>query len=303
MKYFAKRLKYIFVILFVFLLTACSITKLCINEHNTTYGKFPITVDWIETKEEYEAARYKSNGKLEVSVLRESKSITNEKGAVLANIYYDKPVVSGDSEAAGKINHFFEKEEQEWFEGGGRNTLYNADNYTIFYDQFCDLYEMLGEDRLIDQPPCYTISTRIVYFDLNILSVVQVAHFFTGHNYHYYFGSTFDMRSGEPVPIEELAANINANNLKRIIKDALPEDEIYDEIGGNNYVIHYYDDEVAMNYEYFYNGESFYIILNRNRKLEDGLIIEWNGKWGNDYEAESFQYWEQQGSEMWQKEK
>lgn len=330
MKYFVIWLKYIFAILFVIILTACSNTKSHTNESEAVYNnsftetvgviqektyefavpkptaakteKLPITVDWIETKEEYEAARHKSNGKLEVSVSRVSKSITNEEGAVLANIYYDKPVVSGDSEAARKINYFFEKDEQEWFDGGGRNTLYNDDNYTIFYDQFCSLCAALGEDSMIDQPPCYTISTRIVLLDLDILSVVQIAHFFTGHNYHYYFGSTFDLKSGELVPINELAS-VDADRFKLIIEDMLPEDEIYDEVGEDNYVIHYYGDEIAMNYEYFYDGKSFYIILNRNKQLEDGLIIEWNGKWGNDYEAEAFQYWEQSGSELLQKEK
>ena len=268
----------------------------------TKTEKFPITVDWIETKEEYEAARYKSNGKMEVSISRVSKSIMNEEGEVLANIYYDKPVVSGDSEVSRKINYFFEKEEQEWFDGGGRNTLYNDDNYIIFYDQFCNMFEMFGEGSMVNQPPCYTISTRIMFFDSDILSVVQVAHFFTGHNYHYYYGSTFDMESGELIPIDKLIP-MDADRFKLIIEDILPEDEIYDEVGEDNYVIHYYDDEIAMNYEYFYDGKSFYIILNRNRELEDGLIIEWNGKWGDDYEAESFQYWEQLGSEMLQKEK
>ena len=110
------------------------------------------------------------------------------------------------------------------------------------------------------------------------------------------------MESGELIPIDKLIP-MDADRFNLIIEDILPEDEIYDEVGEDNYVIHYYDDEIAMNYEYFYDGKSFYIILNRNRELEDGLIIEWNGKWGDDYEAESFQYWEQLGSEMLQKEK
>lgn len=97
------------------------------------------------------------------------------------------------------------------------------------------------------------------------------------HTSCYYYGRTYDLKSGELVSITELT-DIDADRLGSIIKHVLPEDDIYDEVGGNNYLIHYYEDEIAMDYEYYYDGESFYVILNHTKNGES-CIVKWNGKW------------------------
>ena len=89
---------------------------------------------WMESDEEWEAARNKSNDTLEVTVERENRSIKNADGNVIAIIYYDRPVVSGNSEAAEKINAFFEQEEESWFAGkSGRLTWFEEGFLMIFY--------------------------------------------------------------------------------------------------------------------------------------------------------------------------
>ena len=52
-----------------------------------------------------------------VTVKRTSRPITNDEGKVLANVYYERPVLLDDCEAAQKINQFFEREEGIWLEG------------------------------------------------------------------------------------------------------------------------------------------------------------------------------------------
>ncbi len=256
--------------------------------------------DWIETQDEYEAARYKSNGELEVSVERTSRPITNEKGEILAQVYYERPVVSGDTEVARKINEFYEREEQEWFDGYGRNTLYIDEYYSYFYEQVMDRCDMFGEDYVIEHPSRYTIKTRIMFLDEKLLSVLQINDIYNGHIHPYYLGSTFDLETGELLSIDELA-DIDADRLKGIINDALYEDNTYDELEGKDYVTHYYDREIAMNYEYYYDGEKFYIILNIIESSLDGVIATWNGKWGDEYAVGRFSYFIQPDGEMLKK--
>lgn len=54
-------------------------------------------------------AKWQTNGKVEVSVERVSKPITNDDGQVLASVYYERPVVSGNTEAIKKINLFLRR--------------------------------------------------------------------------------------------------------------------------------------------------------------------------------------------------
>lgn len=232
---------------------------------------------WTETAEENEEARHKSYGRMDVSVERTSRMITNGEGEILAEVYYDRPVVSENSWAARRINQFFEQEERKWLTGEGQNTLHGVENYLSFYAQFNDLCELFGEDRIAKNPSRYTMSTRIMYLDNELLSILQMASVENMmHTSCYYYGRTYDLKSGELVSITELI-DIDADKLGRIIKNVLPEEDIYDEVGGNNYLIHYYEDEIAMDYEYYYDGENFYIILNHTKNGES-CIVKWNGK-------------------------
>lgn len=121
------------------------------------------------------------------------------------------------------------------------------------------------------------------------------------YHHHYYYGSTFDLKSGELVSIAKLT-DIDGEGLENIIEDVLGKDEIYAEVREDNYEIHYYQNKIAMDYEYYYDGESFYIILNRTEKGES-RIVKWNGKWEDDYAIAVFAYGEQPEGELLQTEK
>ena len=72
---------------------------------------------WFESDKEWADRRTKSNSTLEVTIERTDHSVFNEEGLLLASIYYDRPVVTGDTVAAEKITEFFEDEEMEWLLG------------------------------------------------------------------------------------------------------------------------------------------------------------------------------------------
>ena len=68
--------------------------------------------EWVETDEQWMSRRTRSNSELEVTIERTDRSLVNEDGVTIAIIYYDRPVVSGDTAVAEKITEFFEEEEQ-----------------------------------------------------------------------------------------------------------------------------------------------------------------------------------------------
>ena len=62
----------------------------------------------------------------------------------------------------------------------------------------------------------------------------------------------------------------------------------YDELADNNYIITNYDEKLDMRYEYFYDGESYYLIDNLSNP--DGYLYKWNGKWESEYNIQDIQY-------------
>ena len=66
--------------------------------------------EWTETDEQWNNRRMRSNSELEVTIECTDRSMVNENGLTIASIYYDRPVVSGDTVAAEKIMQFFEDE-------------------------------------------------------------------------------------------------------------------------------------------------------------------------------------------------
>lgn len=247
---------------------------------------------WPDSLEEYDEGKRRTNSRIEVSVERVSKPIINDDGQILATVYYERPVLSGDSAVAKKINQFFEQEEQDWFEGrASRLTLYNEDYFSDFkegVDTICELYK--DEETLVNWMR-YAVDTWIVLLDDDLLSVVQITNVYVAHCNWHYFGTTFDLETGDLVPIDSLI-DITPEKMKKIIEDTSePVTETYDELKDDNYIIHYYGTEVAMNYEYFYDGKNYFIIINRgDERFVDGEVIEWNGKWGDEYDMTFFRY-------------
>ena len=261
---------------------------------------------WVESIEEQNAGKYKINSEIEVSIVRTSKLVISETGEILGNAYYDRPVVSGDSEAAKKINQFFEQEESSWLEGdAGRLTGYYKDYYLSFNEDVKFMCERYGEEEVAEYPLRYAIDSRIMFLSDNLLSILQIVNYFGEHcNWHYY-GSTFDLKTGELIPIDALV-DMTPSKMKEIVGDA---GEMYDVLEGDNYEIDYETDNhgytIAMNYEYYYDGNHYFIIVNQGDRpgiiQADGEIREWNGEWGDLCKITTFQYKVDLQNERWKK--
>ena len=159
---------------------------------------------WFESDEEWADRRTKSNSTLEVTIERTDHSVFNEEGLLLASIYYDRPVVTGDTVAAEKITEFFEDEEMEWFFGFRSPLDFKEEDTNYYNHEFGDfLYavqkmrQWYGDEDVAEWPCIYSIETRIVYMDDDILSIMQIMEKRTERREYNYFGSTFDLNTGE----------------------------------------------------------------------------------------------------------
>lgn len=213
-----------------------------------------------ESSEEIEIGKYKSNHYLEVTVKRNDQSIKYKNGNNMATIYYEKPIVSGDSEAAKKINAYFDQEEKCWLEGeAGRISFYEEDYLDEFMEGYDRMMERYGEETLSDAPCIHTIDTRIKYLDDHILSIMQIATGRFESGYTLYYGSTFDLNTGELLSITDLM-DISAEDMRNIIEDATYEG-YYSDLS-DDYIMEYDEQQVDMRYEYFLGGTYLYLIDN-----------------------------------------
>ena len=234
----------------------------------------------------------KDNYSAEVIIERMDQSIYDEEGRLIAIVYYDKPVLQGDSEAAKKINTYFEKEAEAFYDRGTGISWLSQIN---FYEEFKNGMELMkerwGNEMLSQHPTHYTMDTSVCYMDEDMISIVQVWNYNLEHNDWYCYGSTFDLQTGELIPITKLV-NIKPEGMKEIfLSVAYEEAEEYEVLKGDNYVIDNYGHCVDMKYQYFYDGKFYYLINEFSLGLRTSLVIKWNGKWGENLEVTEFYYY------------
>lgn len=229
-------------------------------------------MEWLESDEEWEDRRTKSNSTLEVTIERTDYSIYNEDGLTMAIIYYDRPVVSGDSVAAEKITEFFEKEEQDWFAGTGRLLDFPGNDYDNLFDCFlgrvADMRERYGDEDVAVEPGLYSLESRIMYMDDNILSILQIKEKRAERGGHYYYGCTFDLHTGELLKLKDL--DISADDIKNIFS----KDEYLDHFSemSEDYIVVAYEEEYDMSGQFYVDEKYLYLLDNTIKKYNDGII-------------------------------
>ena len=228
----------------------------------------------LETDEQWRSRRTRSNSELEVTIERTDRSLVNEDGLTIAIIYYDRPVVSGDSVAAEKITEFFEEEEQNWFTGKkGRLLNYSGDcdsALEFFLELVGNMREMFGDEHIVEyECPClYNIESRIMYMDDDILSILQIKEKRAERGGHYYYGCTFDLHTGELLKLKDL--DISAEDIKNIFS----QDEYLDHFNemSEDYIVVAHKEEFDMTYQFYVDEKYLYLLDNTLKKYNDGII-------------------------------
>ena len=228
----------------------------------------------LETDEQWRSRRTRSNSELEVTIERTDRSLVNEDGVTIAIIYYDRPVVSGDTAVAEKITEFFEEEEQNWFTGKkGRLLNYSGDcdsALEFFLELVGEMREMFGDEHIVeDECPClYNIESRIMYMDDNILSILQIKEKRAERGGHYYYGCTFDLNTGELLELTDL--DISAEDIRNIFS----KDKYLDHFSemSEDYIVVAHEEEFDMTYQFYVDKKYLYLLDNTVEKYNDGII-------------------------------
>ena len=228
----------------------------------------------LETDEQWRSRRTRSNSELEVTIERTDRSLVNEDGVTIAIIYYDRPVVSGDTAVAEKITEFFEEEEQNWFTGKkGRLLDYSGDcdsALEFFLELVGEMREMFGDEHIVEyECPClYNIESRIMYMDDDILSILQIKEFRTQRGSTNYYGCTFDLHTGELLKLKDL--DISADDIKNIFS----QDEYLDHFSemSEDYIVVAHEEEYDMSGQFYVDEKYLYLLDNTEKKYNDGII-------------------------------
>ena len=228
----------------------------------------------------------------QVLIEKVDQSVYDEQGRLIAQIYYDKPVIQGDSEAVKKINAYFDNEANAFYDQGTSVTWFSKDAFHQFKDGLELMKERWGNEILAEYPPRYAMDTSVCYMDENIISIVQVRNYMLEHNSWYCYGSTFDLRTGELIPITKLIS-IKPEEMKAIflITGNIIDIGVYEVLKDDNYVIDFYEHHIDMKYEYFYDGESYYLINEFALEFRTSSVLKWNGKWGENLEVTELYYY------------
>ena len=226
----------------------------------------------LETDEQWRSRRTRSNSELEVTIERTDRSLVNEDGVTIAIIYYDRPVVSGDTAVAEKITEFFEEEEQDWFAGTGRLLDFPGNDYDNLFACFlggvADLRERYGDEDVAVEPGLYTLESRIMYMDDNILSILQIEEEREERGGHYYYGCTFDLHTGELLELTDL--DISAEDIRNIFS----KDKYLDHFSemSEDYIVVAHEEEYDMSGQFYVDEKYLYLLDNTEKKYNDGII-------------------------------
>ena len=228
----------------------------------------------------------------QVLIEKVDQSVYDEQGRLIAQIYYDKPVIQGDSEDIKKINAYFDNEANAFYDQGTSVTWFSKDAFHQFKDGLELMKERWGNEILAEYPPRYAMDTSVCYMDENIISIVQVRNYMLEHNSWYCYGSTFDLRTGELIPITKLIS-IKPEEMKAIflITGNIIDIGVYEVLKDDNYVIDDCGHRIDMKYEYFYDGESYYLINEFALEFRTSSVLKWNGKWGENLEVTELYYY------------
>ena len=228
--------------------------------------------EWTETDEQWRSRRTRSNSELEVTIERTDRSLVNEDGLTIAIIYYDRPIVSGDTAVAEKITEFFEEEEQDWFAGTGRLLDFPGNDYDNLFDYFlgrvADMRGKYGDEDVAVEPGLYSLESRIMYMDDNILSILQIKEKRAERGGCYYYGCTFDLHTGELLKLKDL--DISAEDIKNIFS----KDEYLDHFNemSEDYIVVAHKEEFDMTYQFYVDEKYLYLLDNTLKKYNDGII-------------------------------
>jgi hypothetical protein len=207
-----------------------------------------------------------------VTIERMYHSMVNEKGEQLVCIYFELPKIKGDSDGVRKINAYFQEQYTNWRMGkSDRLSFYEDGMMDDFLASVREHQKIYGKELLIDSGLYYSIRTDLRFEDEKIISFWQWPHLKTDTLSQFgFFGITFDMDTGEPLPFTHFF-DVDAIQFKERLRNFLlehpgiPSDAINEFFDTNtkDFLYKYRGHEWDLSYEYDYDGINVSLALNQ----------------------------------------
>ncbi|MDR1002868.1 MAG: hypothetical protein LBL82_06340 [Oscillospiraceae bacterium] len=240
-------------------------------------------------------------GDIKYDISREQRTITGDNGKTIANIYYDRVTLRGNSESVSKINGILEKDYNDWLSSSTSGRMARGGSLAFFLERVEATREIHGDDVLSEYPLEFSVTAQVTYAENNIISIKHEVFWSAGGTMDTtYLCSTFDLKTGTLIPFNEIV-DVGSREfmnsclsylLTENLYDAdpyylwIPPSEIEDwfSLGDiDNFKLNYSGETVSLNYEYYYDGKNIHLIF---RGFSSNIIVKWNGKTGEEFRAE-----------------
>lgn len=235
--------------------------------------------------------------KPEVTIERVDFSITDDAGNPVALIYYDKPILPKGSDVYKIFNTYFNKHYNSWR---------NSKEWSDFLEDVATGRETWGDEDMVKMPYVNTYQTKVMFADEERISILQIKYWQTaGPESCSYFGHTFDLKTGKLLSLDEII-DFDISLFQAMLSDALKENQDYLTLTSeqlDELLVQYAGYESDGNqgisvepinppYEYYYDGEYIYIIFNDGIFIDNGCILKWNQKYGEECIAVFLNYYD-----------
>ena len=117
---------------------------------------------------------YETFQPIPLKIERIDYSLKNDNGKTVGITYYDKPVLSGETESDLKISKYFEDECREFFFGETRINFDGAREYGHFEEFVNRSLEPGGLLTLEESSFRNTVDTKVAFFNNEILSFSEI---------------------------------------------------------------------------------------------------------------------------------
>jgi hypothetical protein len=216
-----------------------------------------------------------------VDIDRMEHTITNENGEIITTIYFELPRLKGDSNAIRKINAYFQAQYENWLSSKGDRLSYFQDDGMSDFQVSVKRYQKIDSDKPNRKPsPSYDIRTYLAFEDGKIISFEQIVFNSTLDTMFSGFGVTFDMETGELLPLTHFF-DVDPAEFREGLRDFLLADtrfqsnainEFFD-TNTSDFLYEYRGHEWDLSYEYYYDGITVWLALNQ---IDGYMGIAWN---------------------------
>jgi hypothetical protein len=208
-------------------------------------------------------------------------SVFGENGKKLANFYYEKPILQGDTEAVLVINDYFIKESKDFLKGENKLSQYQAKHSELFFKTIRKFRSICGDAAFEEEPFSNIVDTKVAFINGKLLSIKQITYWMAGGiSNQFYYGSTFSLTNGDLLALDYFI-KVDEEDFYREFINLLIDTLSNTYIEYNKTSIEQIYCNLKLNeFEYYYDGLYIYIALNEGIFNGDGCLLKWNGLFG-----------------------